>query len=103
MVGLSVSGNQCSQLSKAQLHIVHSTPQVPFFFFLSFFGGYELINFFSFLLPKKKGWGVQVCKTRELTQCETTIELAASFQAEVAINGLVCHPNMRQPSFSSTL
>lgn len=55
MVGLSVSGsNQCSQLSKAQLHIVHSTPQVPIFFFLSFFGGYELI-FFLLFYQKKKG------------------------------------------------
>jgi hypothetical protein len=32
MVGLLVSGNQCSQLSKAQLHIVHPTPQLLFFF-----------------------------------------------------------------------
>jgi len=103
MVGLlSQAGNQCSQLSKAQLHIVHSTPQ-PNFFSFPFFGGYEIINFSFFFNPKKRGC-VQCARRNELTQCETTTELAAaSFQAEVVIKGLVCQPSIRHPSFSSTL
>lgn len=104
MVGL-LSQAAISAHSSARHNCTLSTqPHNPIFFFLSFFGGYQIINFF--FSSKKKGL-CAMCKSakrNELTQCETTTELAAaSFQAEVAIKGLVCQPSMRQPSFSSTL
>lgn len=106
MVGL-LSQAVISANSSARHNCTLSTqPHNPIFFFLSFFGGFEIINFSFLFFASKKGvvCNVQQCKKNELTQCETTTELAAaSFQAEVAIKGLVCQPSIRHPSFSSTL
>jgi len=50
------------------------------------------------LIRKKVGWGIG-----ELTQWAAITGFAASCHTEVAIKGLVCHPNMRHPLCSSTL